>query len=86
MPDHAQLDADLQRLIDSCRDVLESEMAALDGIEAELRARLVAGQRFLTAFGHLAPEDTAAPAPQQQPDAFARLADDLAAALRRQHG
>lgn len=76
-------EADLQRLLDQCRDELETELAVLDAIEAELAARVAASRRFARAFGHLAPPDGLAsqPAPSPGVDAFQRLADDLGAAL-----
>lgn len=76
-------ETDLHRLLDQCRDELETELAVLDAIEAELAARIAASRRFARAFGHLAPPDGLASQPAQSLGAnpFQRLADDLGAAL-----
>lgn len=81
--DVAQLALDLQHLINRARASLNSELAALDGLEQALVDRIEASQRFLDAFGHLAEDQVLPPPVPQQAREMQRTYRDLADELSR---
>lgn len=84
--DIAQLAVDLQALIDRARSALEREQDVLDAVVGQLNERIEASERFLRAFGHIAPPSLP-PHTQTHPrtaeEAFDTLSKQLAQTMGR---